>query len=83
MSSERLFTAIKDGEWHKLNELASQIEFPLAKLEECARDLGEKGIVEYREATQEIRMEPEWKILLPNENLLATTQPRPGKSPED
>ena len=83
MSSERLFTAIKDGEWHSLKELACQIEFPLAKLTECARDLSEKGIIEYREETQEIRMVPEWKILLPDENLLATTQPRPRRSRQD
>jgi predicted transcriptional regulator len=69
LSCEKLFTAIKDGAWHNLNELASQTEISVAKLVECARDLSDKSIIKYREDTQEIRIEPEWKQLLPDENL--------------
>lgn len=69
MSSERLFTAIKDGEWHSLNELATQTEIPVEKLLVCVHDLCDKGIAKFQEETQEIRIEPEWKQLLPDENL--------------
>ena len=72
LSCEKLFTAIKDGAWHNLNELANQIEIPIAQLTECARDLSDKGIIEYQEETQQIRIEPEWKTLLPDETLLTT-----------
>ena len=66
MSCERLFTTIKDGAWHNLNELASQTEIPIEKLLECTRDLCDKGIARFQEETQEIRIEPEWKQLLPD-----------------
>ena len=67
MSSERLFTALKDGVWHNLNELAQQLGIYPVKLEECARDLRDKGIVEYEEDTKKIKIEPKWVKLLPDE----------------
>ena len=69
MSCEKLFTTIKDGAWHSLNELAGQIGIPVDKLVVCARDLCDKGIARFQEDTREIRIEPEWKQLLPDENL--------------
>jgi DNA-binding IclR family transcriptional regulator len=69
MSSEKLFTIIRDGEWHSLNELASQLQIPTGKLAECAQDLYSKGIVEYQENPQKMKIQPEWKKLLPDENL--------------
>ena len=69
LSCERLFATIKDGAWHNLNELASQLEIPLDKLIECAQDLYSKGIVEYQENAEKIKIQPEWKTLLPDENL--------------
>ena len=76
LSSEKLFTTIKDGAWHNLNELADQIGVPVAKLIECAYDLCAKGIVRYQEDSQRIKIEPEWKILIPDEKLTMTTQYR-------
>jgi hypothetical protein len=72
LSSERLFETIKDGAWHKLDELANQIGVPLDKLIEYARFLSKKGIAEYEENTQRIKIVPEWKILLPDETQLMT-----------
>jgi predicted transcriptional regulator len=72
LSCERLFTTIRDGAWHNLNELANRLEIPAAKLIECARDLFDKGIVKYQENTQQIKIEPEWETLLPDENLAKT-----------
>ena len=69
LSCEKLFAALKDGAWHNLNELASQLEIPLDKLIECAQDLYSKSIVEYQETAQKIKIQPEWKTLLPDENL--------------
>jgi hypothetical protein len=66
LSSEKLFDTIKDGAWHNLNELADQIGTPIDKLVAYARSLSEKGIIKYEESTQRIRIEPEWKMLLPS-----------------
>lgn len=71
LNSEKLFDTIKDGAWHNLNEIADQIAVPIDKLVEYARFLSKKGIAKYEENTQRIRIEPEWKILLPDETELA------------
>ena len=67
MSSEKLFDTIKDGAWHSLNELADQIGAPIDRLVTYARSLSEQSIVKYEERTQRIRIEPDWKILIPGE----------------
>jgi len=67
LSSEKLFNTIKDGAWHNLNELADQIGAPIERLVAYARSLSEQHIVKYEEKTQKIRIEPDWKILLPSE----------------
>jgi len=68
LGSEKLFITIKDGAWHDLSELAAEIEIPIDKLIECARDLCDKGIIEYQEDTQRMKIEPKWEILLPDED---------------
>ena len=72
LASEKLFDTIKDGAWHNLNELADQLGIPTDKLVEYARFLHKKGIAKYEENTQRIRIEPEWKTLLPDETKLMT-----------
>jgi predicted transcriptional regulator len=67
LTSEKLFDTLKDGAWHNLNELARQIGAPVDKLVVYARSLSEQGIVKFEEATQRMRIEPEWKILIPND----------------
>ncbi len=69
MSSEKLFSTLKDGAWHNINDLAPNLGIPAVKLAECARDLRDKGIVEYEEETQRIKIEPKWVTLLPDEKL--------------
>ena len=76
LSSEKLFTTIKDGAWHNLDELADQIGVPVTKLIEYIRDLCDKGIVKYQENTQRLKIEPGWEILFPDENLIGTTRPK-------
>jgi len=72
LSSEKLFNTIKDGAWHNLNELAEQVGAPIDKLIEFARFLHKKGVAEYDETTQKIRISPQWKTLLPDETLTKT-----------
>ena len=65
MSSEKLFNIMKDGDWHNLTELADKIEAPVTKLIEFAKLLAEQGIITYEKDTQRIRIDPEWKTILP------------------
>jgi DNA-binding IclR family transcriptional regulator len=60
---------IKDGKWHSLNELAAQLEVPIAKLTKFSRSLSKQGIIEYQEETTRIKLDPEWKILFLDETF--------------
>jgi DNA-binding IclR family transcriptional regulator len=67
LSSEEFFDTIKDGTWHKLNELADQLKVPFEKLIELSLSLNNQGIIQYQEETQRIKIKPEWKALFPDE----------------
>lgn len=71
MNIEELFDILKDSEWHNVYELADQIEIQTDKLIELAQFLSEQGIIKYEDKTHRIKLEPEWKRLLPIESELA------------
>jgi predicted transcriptional regulator len=65
--TEKFFNTIKDGGWHKLDELAYQLGVSVKKLIEYSRFLQNQGIIQYEEETQKIKLKPEWKKLIPSE----------------
>jgi len=67
MACEQFFDELRDGEWHDLKELAEKLKLPIGKLIECAKFLNSQCMVKYQELTQRVRIEPEWKIILPQE----------------
>jgi hypothetical protein len=68
LNIEELFDIIKDGEWHDVTELADQIEIQIDKLIEFSKFLSEQGIIKYEDKTHRIKIEPEWKGILPIES---------------
>jgi predicted transcriptional regulator len=75
MTSEKLFNIIRDSNWHSLRELAAKIGAPVTKLIEFAQLLSGQGMIIYDKDTQRIRMEPEWKVLLPDDMGTKTSDP--------
>jgi len=71
LNIEKFFAIIKDGAWHDLAELANQMEIQPDKLTEFSQFLSEQGIIKYENKTHTIKIEPEWKRLLPTESELA------------
>ena len=65
MAIETFFTAIKDGTWHKLEELSIQLNIPLNKLIELSKFLSDYNLIEYEENRQTIKINPMWESLLP------------------
>jgi hypothetical protein len=63
----KLFAAIKDGKWHNITDLSSQIKVQTDKLTEFSKFLSTQGIVTYEEKTARIKVKPEWQNLLPTE----------------
>jgi DNA-binding IclR family transcriptional regulator len=67
LSTEDFFDAIKDGEWHSLNQLSFQLGVPVQKLIEYSRLLSDQGIIQCEEETKRVKLKPKWKKLLPGE----------------
>jgi len=74
LNLEELFAILKDGTWHDILEIADQAHIQPDKLIELSKFLLEKGIVKYEAETRRIKIEPEWKSLIPIEN-----EPSPRK----
>jgi DNA-binding IclR family transcriptional regulator len=74
LNIEELFDILKDGAWHDISEIADQINIPAHKLIDLSKFLLEKGIVKYEDETRRIKIEPEWRNLLPiNSELSPST----------
>ena len=67
MTIEKLFAIIKDGRWHKINELSDKTKIKTDKLNEFFQFLSKQCVIKYEEKTQSIKIEPEWQNLLPAE----------------
>jgi hypothetical protein len=67
LSIEKFFTVIKDGEWHSTSELADQLGIQTSKLVELTKLLSDHGLIKYEDKTRRIKIEPIWKLLLPEE----------------
>jgi hypothetical protein len=70
LSLDRFFTVIRDGAWHNVNELSEQLGIPVEKMSEFSKVLAEHGLLKQDEKTNRVRMEPVWKLLLPEEDTL-------------
>jgi hypothetical protein len=73
LTIEKLFTIIKDGQWHQIDELSDQTKLEKDKLTQFFQYLSIQNIITYEEKTNRIKVEPEWQNLLPTET--EPTQP--------
>ena len=67
LSIDRFFAAIKKGGWHSIDELSDQLGISTSKLEELSKFLSERGLITYREKNRKIKIQPLWRLLLPEE----------------
>ena len=83
MKIENFFAALKNGDWRNIPELADQIKIPVHKLTEFSQVVSkEEGIIEYREREQQIKIDPKWQNLLPDEiETKSVSQSFRGKNP--
>jgi hypothetical protein len=68
LSIEKFFSVLKDGTWHSISELGDQLGIQTSKLIELSKLLSEHGLIEYEDKTNRIKIEPIWKLLLPEED---------------
>jgi len=67
MSLEEFFTVIKDGTWHNIEELSDKLDLSLTRLVKISNFLSQHGLLKYEEESNKIRLEPKWRLLLPQE----------------
>lgn len=67
MSVDRFFTAIKNGVWHSIDELSDQLGVQTSKLTKLSKLLSDHGLIKYEEKNHRIKIQPIWKLLLPEE----------------
>ena len=67
MSIDTFFAAIKNGTWHSIDQLSSQLAISTVKLEELSRFLSNQGLIKYEEKNRRTKIEPKWTLLLPTE----------------
>jgi len=70
LSIDKFFTVIKNGAWHSIDELSEQLGIQTSKLAEFSKFLSERGLLKHDEKTNRIKIEPIWKLLLPEEGEL-------------
>lgn len=58
---------MKDGSWHTLDEMSQQLGIEISKLAEFSKFLYEHGLLKYDDRTNKVRIEPMWKLLLPED----------------
>jgi len=72
VSIDKFFTIIKNGAWHNIDQLADQLGLRTSKLTEFSKFLSEHGLLKYDDKTHKIKIEPIWKLLLPEPELPET-----------
>ena len=78
LSIYKFFAAIKKGGWHSIDELSDKLGISTSKLEELSKFISERGLITYEEKDRRIKIQPLWRLLLPEEqtsdpkNIVAT-----------
>lgn len=70
--------SIKNGIWHSLTQLSRKLSLPLNQLTEISKSLDEKGLIEYEERAQWVKINPEWELLLSGEEEKVDHKPTIG-----
>src|SRR3990170_311904 len=74
LTIEKFFSTIKNGDWHRVDELSDQLGLGSSQLLEFSKFLSKQGLLKYDEEGSKIKLEPKWKLLLPDEEM--TTEPK-------
>jgi hypothetical protein len=57
------FELIKDNSWHSINELSKALNVQPNRLSEMSKLLSEHKVIEYRQDTEEVKIDQKWKFI--------------------
>jgi len=64
---EQLLTLLNDNVWHNVDEIAEKVQLPRDKLEQIIKLLTETDMIQHNPATNQIRLNQDWKTLIMNQ----------------
>jgi len=70
--------SIKNGTWHSLKQLSRRLSIPLDQLAEISKSLAERGLIKYEEGSRLVKINPEWELLLSEEEEKVDHKPAVG-----
>lgn len=59
---EKLLSHLNDSVWHNVDEIVNVLEIPQSKFEQVIKLLTETDMVYYNSATNQIKLNQEWKM---------------------
>jgi biotin operon repressor len=69
LSIDRFFATIRNGAWHSIDELSDKLGISTSKLKKLSKFLSERGLITYQEKNRRIKIQPLWRLLLPEEQF--------------
>jgi hypothetical protein len=76
---ERIMNLLGDNVWHNVDEMAKTLEIPQDKLQQTIKFLTETDLVQHNAATNQIKLNQNWKTLIINQK---ETNPETQTPPE-
>jgi len=72
---EKLLSLLSDNVWHNMEEITKTLEIPQEKFQQIIKFLTEADMIQYNSATNQIRLNQNWKTLIINQK--EQNQPQP------
>ena len=72
---EQLLTLLNDNVWHNVDEIAEKVQLPRDKLEQIIKFLTETDMIQHNPATNQIRLNQDWKTLIMNQKEQSLESP--------
>ncbi|MGC8896475.1 MAG: hypothetical protein ACP5LB_06915 [Candidatus Bathyarchaeia archaeon] len=64
---EKLLSLLSDNVWHNMEEITKTLEIPQEKFQQIIKFLTEADMIQYNSATNQIRLNQNWKTLIINQ----------------
>ncbi|MDH7477735.1 MAG: hypothetical protein QHH17_05060 [Candidatus Bathyarchaeota archaeon] len=72
---EKLLGLLSDNVWHNMEEITKTLEIPQEKFQQIVKFLTEADMIQYNSATNQIKLNQNWKTLIINQR--DQNQPQP------
>ncbi|MGQ9507396.1 MAG: hypothetical protein ACUVTB_06005 [Candidatus Bathycorpusculaceae bacterium] len=72
---EKLLSLLSDNVWHNMEDVTKTLEIPPEKFQQIIKFLTEADMIQYNSATNQIKLNQNWKTLIINQKQQNQPQP--------